>query len=365
MSAGYRLFGAETSAYSNKLRSYLRYKGLEHEWIPRTAKTEEQVWEIAKFRTLPVLTIADKVAVHDTTPMIFALEADSPEPPVTPEDPICAFLAVLLEDYADLWLAKTVAQYRWGRRKDQKVAAIRAIDEYYGEDVPENRKELEKASIETMVDRMPLLGLNKEVGGVVEKSFKRFLKLLNAHLEKSLYIFGGRPSIADFAIAAQIGQMMTDPTPSKIIEKDAPFVRAWVEFVRDPKAGGPFLPFNDLSDTLTPLFKKEVAQTFLPWAAANVEAVLSRADEVHVTLIKDEIKHAPMKSASRSFRDTRRKLSDAEAAEGGEAITEFLESIEALEWLRRGNRNDEESETGDDRSGRRRRGRRRGRRGRT
>ena len=30
-----RLFGADLSPYSVKVRSYLRYKGLEHVWIPR------------------------------------------------------------------------------------------------------------------------------------------------------------------------------------------------------------------------------------------------------------------------------------------------------------------------------------------
>ena len=31
----YRIFGAEISPYSVKVRSYFRYKGIEHEWIVR------------------------------------------------------------------------------------------------------------------------------------------------------------------------------------------------------------------------------------------------------------------------------------------------------------------------------------------
>ena len=30
----YRIFGIEMSPYSAKVRSYLRYKGIPHQWIP-------------------------------------------------------------------------------------------------------------------------------------------------------------------------------------------------------------------------------------------------------------------------------------------------------------------------------------------
>ena len=361
MSAGFRLFGAETSAFSTKLRSYLRYKGMEHEWIARTVQTEGELQDAARFKTLPVLVTASGHAVHDTTPTIEALESDNPEPEIVPDDPACAFLAVVLEDYADLWLSKAVVQYRWGRKKDQKAAAARALEEYYGEDLPDNRKELEKLSIERMVERMPLVGLDKEMGGVVEKSFKRFVKLLNAHLEKHLYIFGGRPSIADFGIAAQMGQLMMDPTPAKIIEKDGPFIKAWIEFMDAPKPGGPFDPLEDVADTLTPLFAKEVGVTFLPWAAANLEASLARQDVATAMLAKDEVSHKPMKSAARSFRDTRRKYSMVLESEGMEDLLAFLEKTKADSWLRRPEREDSEEDDSGKRGGKRRRGRRGGR----
>ena len=43
----YRLFGAETSPYSIKVRSFLRYKGVDFEWIGRSKATEEEfVWRL-------------------------------------------------------------------------------------------------------------------------------------------------------------------------------------------------------------------------------------------------------------------------------------------------------------------------------
>ncbi len=361
MTAAFRLFGAETSAFSTKLRSYMRYKQLDHEWIARTAETEDAFRQSARFATLPVLVTAGGHAVHDSTLTIGALESDSPAPEIVPEDKTLAFFAVLLEDYADLWLSKAVIQYRWGRRKDQKDAAARALVEYYGEAIPDNRKELEKQSVERMTEGMPLMGLDKDMGGVVEKSFKRFIKLLNTHLEKHLYIFGGRPSLADFGIAAQISQMLKDPTPCKIIEKEAPFVKAWCEFMQDPKPGGPFETLDDVVDTLKPLFRKELVVAFLPWAAANLEAVMAREETLTVTLGKDEITHAPLKSAARSFKETRRQFSYADDTPG---LVELLDELEAAQWLRRPERPAKSGDSEDgERPGRRRRGRKSRRKG--
>jgi hypothetical protein len=40
MAGGYRIFGAEMSPYSVKVRSYSRYKGIPHRWILRNAASQ-------------------------------------------------------------------------------------------------------------------------------------------------------------------------------------------------------------------------------------------------------------------------------------------------------------------------------------
>ena len=49
--------------------------------------------------------------------------------------------------------------------------------------------------------------------------------------------------------------------------------------MESPKAGGPFKPLSELQDTLLPLFKDEVAVTYLPWAKANMEAAEAKAEQ--------------------------------------------------------------------------------------
>jgi glutathione S-transferase len=318
----YRLFGAESSAYSTKLRSYLKYKAMPFEWVPRTAETEAEIKTHARFATLPILVTASGFAVHDTTPLVEALEADSPEPSATPADGALAFLACVLEEYADVWLAKAVYHYRWGRKKDQRIAAARAIDDYYGANAPEDRKTSEDQAIETMTSQMKVMGLEGELGGAVEKSFKKFIKLLDDHLRKHLCLFGERPSVADFAIAGQLIQMLKDPTPAKIIEKDGEFVVKWCEFMADPKANGPFAALDDLKETLGPIFAEDLAEFFLPWAAENLETSLAGGESFAVTLGKEEIKLAPLRSAARSFRELRRKFVSGQTIETLKAFTD-------------------------------------------
>lgn len=322
----YRLFGAETSAYSTKMRSYLKYKGVAFDWTPRTEETEEELKRVSRFPTLPVLVTSSGFAVHDTTPMMEALEADSPEPSAMPADPALAFLVCVLEEYADAWLAKTVFHYRWTRKKDQRLAAARSIDDYYVTTQIPDRKAAEDRAIETMGAQLKTMQLEGELGDILEKSLKRFVRLLDDHLKKHLFIFGERPSMADFAIAGQLIQMMKDPTPAKVIEKEGPFVAKWCEFMAAPTASGPFAALDDLAETLTPIFKDDLGVFFLRWAAENLESSLAGAESFTVTLGKDEVALVPLRSAARSFRELRRKFVGAQAVEALKAFTDASET---------------------------------------
>ena len=51
-----------------------------------------------------------------------------------------------------------------------------------------------------------------------------------------------------------------------------------------PSPGGPFAPLEDLSETLLPLLRDEVAATYLPWAVQNSGNVTKRRKIVSVEL---------------------------------------------------------------------------------
>ena len=58
MTAPFRLYGAELSPYSVKVRSYLRFKGVEFEWLTRSAARQEEFARFAKQPLVPVLVDA-------------------------------------------------------------------------------------------------------------------------------------------------------------------------------------------------------------------------------------------------------------------------------------------------------------------
>jgi len=270
--AEYRLFGAETSPYSVKVRAALRYKGASFDWVPRSKATEADFMALARAPTVPLLVAPGRPASQDSTAMLAALETDKPEPATVPDDPTCAALALILEDYGDEWLNKSMFHERWSQSPDREAAAHRLLAQMFGDEGPGDASAQAAAVVESMAGRLDLVGAGPKNGKVLKGSFQKFAELLNDHLKETLFIFGGRPTAADFSIAAQLRQMLDDPTPGEWLRDRAPFVVEWCEFMDSPSANGDFKPLDALKSTLVPLLTKEVAKSYLVWAVANAEA---------------------------------------------------------------------------------------------
>ena len=52
MNEKYSIYGSELSPYSVKVRSYFRYKEIDHEWIERNLKTQKAFSKLAKIQEL-------------------------------------------------------------------------------------------------------------------------------------------------------------------------------------------------------------------------------------------------------------------------------------------------------------------------
>ena len=129
MSEPLRLIGLEMSPYTLKVRSYLRYKGIPYEWIPRTRRNEALFQKHAKVQLIPLVLFSGDDAMQDSTPIIERLEAEHPEPSIHPPEPATRFLSELLEEFGDEWANKLMFQYRWGPKEDARSAAKRIIQE--------------------------------------------------------------------------------------------------------------------------------------------------------------------------------------------------------------------------------------------
>ncbi|MET0183088.1 MAG: glutathione S-transferase family protein [Caulobacterales bacterium] len=327
MTGPYRLYGAELSPYSQKVRSYLAYAGTSFEWVNRANARQEEIQRYAKLPLLPILVGADDEAKQDSTPIIEFLESENPK--LTPDDAAIGFLAALLEDYADEWLNKAMFHYRWTKDVDQQSAAERLVAGMFEGEDPPNRDTLVAAVRERMANRLRHVGSTADTGPIIEASFERFLGFLETLLEGRSYLFGARPSIADFGIAAQLDQMLSDPTPGALMRERAPRVIVWVRRMKDAKNEGAFDTFDAVSPSFAPLLQSELAITYLPWGAANADGVARDASNVSVSIGDKRFAQAPQRYAAKAFAELQRKYAAADSA----ALTSFLESAGCASFL--------------------------------
>ena len=89
----YRIFGSELSPYSVKVRSYFRFKGLPHDWIPRSPAVQAEFQKYAKLPLVPLVVTPEGEGIQDSTPIIERFEAAQPS--LAPDDPALAFLSAL------------------------------------------------------------------------------------------------------------------------------------------------------------------------------------------------------------------------------------------------------------------------------
>jgi glutathione S-transferase len=284
MAGVYRIFGAELSPYSVKVRSYFRYKGIPHEWVVRTVQNQAEFDRHAKLPLIPLVIAPDGTAMQDSTPIIERLEAECPGPSIHPPDPTAAFVSALLEEYGDEWGNKPMFHYRWFYEADQESGAERIARSMNPEATGELLDGIRAAVKGRMIPRLTFVGSSAATKDQIEGSFLRQIAILDRHLESRPFLFGGRPAFGDLGLYAQLYECSTDPTPGAIIRARAPRVQAWIERMLAPQATASWEPWPALEPTLLPLLREEVAGVFFPWSAANARALAAGEKEFTVEL---------------------------------------------------------------------------------
>jgi glutathione S-transferase len=283
-----RLVGVPASPYSRKLRAVLRYRHIPHAWVLAGSRDARDLPR-ARVELLPQLVYPGATeALTDSTPLIRRLDAETSGRSVIPDDAALAFLDLLLEDYADEWLTKAMFHYRWAYAPDiAQAAAIlprwRRIDE-----ADEPARVAGKLFSQRQIGRLAVVGSNDTTRPVIEASYRRLLHLLDARLGEAPFVFGRRPSVADFGLYGQLTQLTGfDPTPRAIALELAPRVVAWVDVVEDLSG---FEPGDDAwirREGFTPALRAlfgEVGLVYAPFLIANADALARHAERVECTI---------------------------------------------------------------------------------
>ena len=286
-----RLMGAPGSPYTRKMLAYLRYRRINYEFMLGDQSTNLD-FPKPKVELLPTFYLPNdegKIeAVVDSTPLIRRFEQAFTGREAVPSNPVLAYINYLIEDYADEWLTKSMFHYRWHYDADIKKAGS-ILPLWRGLRIDNEQHHNFSAFIaDRQISRLYVVGSNDVTAPVIESSYRRFLGIMEELITRQNYVFGARPSSADFGIYAQMTQLAKfDPTPMAICLEIAPRVYAWTDVVDDLSGEtceeDGWMSVDVVRDALGPLLS-EIGRVYVPALIANAKALQAGAENMQTTI---------------------------------------------------------------------------------
>ena len=110
----FRLYAAEISYFSAKVRPAFRYKRIPHVEILATPDAYRRVIvPRTGLAMIPVVVTPEDETIQDSSDILDALEARFPDPPLFPPTPVQRLAAYLVELHADEFMMLPGLHYRW------------------------------------------------------------------------------------------------------------------------------------------------------------------------------------------------------------------------------------------------------------
>ena len=285
-----KVFGAPASPYTQKMISILRYRHIAYEVfmgdVPGRLNRLDGI-EPPKPILLPTLLLKDDSgelkATTDTTPIIRRFENEYADRKLLPEDPALSFINYLLEDFGDEWVTKYMMHYRWYFDKDaDNASTILPLSDLAVNMPDEILKDAKKYVHDRQTGRLWVVGSNDTTADLIDASYKRFLKLMDDHLSISKFLFGEKPSSADFAIYGQLTQLIGfDPTSRKIAYENSLRLVSWLDVMVDLSGhdvdSSQWTSLEDSPDSLKAIMK-EFGRVYVPALLENAKAIMEGQD---------------------------------------------------------------------------------------
>jgi glutathione S-transferase len=280
----YELIGANPSPYSRKLRAILRYRRLPHIWRLRRPAMSAEI-EAVKPKLIPILRFPEGVYRVDSTPLAHELEARHSERSIIPPDPADAFVCHLIEDYADEWGTKWMFHHRWKEDATAAWAASWIAQDTLPAPQGKQGETFAKYFHDRQRGRMALVGSAPATAPLIEASYRQALRILGAQLGGERYLFGTRPSLADFALYGQLGQLSIDPWPLKVMREESPLLEGWT-IVLDDASGveGEWQPQAPWAADTRKALLARIALEYLPFLRANAAALQAGEKTLRVSI---------------------------------------------------------------------------------
>ena len=269
----YRLIGIELSPYTIKLRAIMRYRRIPHIWICRFPQFFAETQDLRP-GLMPTVQYPEGTYHTDSTVICEDLENRHPSTrSVYPDNSVMKFLALLIEDFSDEWLSKMIFHYRFSYSRDRVFGPRWVMDDtYIG--LSENELDVHfERFLERQTKRMELVGCTPKNAKLLEKGFEEMVCLMESFVANERFLFGSRPSIADFSLYAQLGILLQDITPGNIMRKEAPRTISWLMRAGDLSGiEGDWELKDEPSPVLKGLFAM-IGKVYLPYLNANTTAI--------------------------------------------------------------------------------------------
>jgi glutathione S-transferase len=313
----YAINGALGSPYSMKMRALMRYRRIPHIWV-HGADTRDALSKV-KAPVIPVMEYPDGTFHNDSTPLIYDLEARHAERSVIPPDPATAFIAHLIEDFADEWVTKAMFGYRWLKEVDQiQMSRLLAFDAMKGGGLAASQGFAEQFRAR-QVGRMAIVGCAAENFPLIEASTRAILGALEAHVVDNHCLFGTRPSMAEFGVYGQLSQLGVDPTAQAMMRKDYPYSFRWLLHIDDMSgingewetetagADAPFAP-------IITAWLQQVGEIYMPFLCANAAAIAAGDETFSITAMGLPYTQGVFKYQVKCLADLRERYADLDNA---------------------------------------------------
>ena len=289
------LFGAPVGLWTGKIRSYLRKQGIPFvERLPSDPVFQGEVMPAVKRFINPVIRFADGTLVQDTADIIDYLERKGyARFSVYPQQPLQRIVALALDLFGGEGQVRAAMHYRWSYRdyndtflRHEFGLAFRAVG-------------LPQAAIDQQLDGfmsylnayLPKLGITATSTPAVEAAYGDLLAALDAHFRVQPYLLGGRPTVADFGLIANLfAHLGRDPYPADMMKRKGPSVFRWTERMMANDPDTPEFPncafalpeADEVPATLVPVLRL-MAQDYLPelkMAVAYTDAWLAQQGDI-------------------------------------------------------------------------------------
>ncbi|WP_170235836.1 glutathione S-transferase family protein [Colwellia demingiae] len=272
MNSHYTLYGWQLSYFAGKIRGYLNFKGIPY--TDNNVNAFNLLYRIPKkigVMVMPVVRDAKGDWLQDSSIIIDVLEQRFPKDSVIPHSPKQRVASKLLEAWADEWWIPIGLHYRWSYPENYPLFindASKALLPYVPNFI---RRPMAKKIAKKMHDFLPSSGVRSNQIEMIERWTNKVLDMLEQHFSCYKFLFGDKPSIADFALLGPLyGHLNRDPVPKRTLLDTRPNLQQWVERTHSGEGKmGDYLANDEIPDSVMEILNV-IGSEFIPMSKSIV-----------------------------------------------------------------------------------------------